>query len=110
MSGYAALASLFFCLSRLGWIGLGKLAILISNFFLAFLFIVGVTFYGIWIGSQKHAEEIYINNSVDKNLITETDKLIKLGEHIATAIGAVFSLFFLLVSLDSFTDTNVLAK
>jgi hypothetical protein len=46
MSGYAALASLFFCLSRLGWIGLGKLAILISNFFLAFLFIVGVTFYG----------------------------------------------------------------
>jgi hypothetical protein len=43
-------------------------------------------------------------------MITETEKLIKLGEHIATTIGAVFSLVFLLVSLDSFTETNGLAK
>jgi len=72
--------------------------------------ILGITFYGIWIGGQKHAEEIYLNNSIDKIMITETEKLIKLGEHIATTIGAVFSLVFLLVSLDSFTDTNGLAK
>lgn len=71
---------------------------------------VGITFYGIWIGGQKHAEEIYLNNSVDKNMIPETEKLIKLAEHIATTIGAVFSLVFLLVSLDSFTQINGLAK
>ena len=94
MSGFAAAASICFILIAVG-----------SPVTQSLFMLCGAMLIGVWLGGQKHAEEIYLNNSVDKDLIVKTDKFNQIGELAAYSFGAIYSLIILATTGDMFATT-----
>jgi hypothetical protein len=72
----------------------------------------GFALTGIWVGSQEHAEDLYIHNSVDKQLISTTCLLVTLARRLGMTLGALLALLMLksAIEMPAGTDIGNLAK
>lgn len=65
------------------------------TFVTAFFLIGGLGFIAVWIGGSEHAEELYVNNCVDKSIIKRVAWGTTIARKLALSVGALASIVLL---------------